>query len=103
MFLSGEKLMNFSEDKIAEMRDVIYGVVDKINEWDKEGLKFASMQDHQFQMMKSCGHEMASHDLHKKEIEALEYAVMAMSVLGSKLRPNGSNNGGDGSEQSGQR
>lgn len=103
MFLIGEKLMNFSDEKMAEMQNIIYVVIDKINEWDREGLKFASLQDAQFQMMKSCGHEMASHDLHKKEIEALEYALEAMNVLRSKLRPNGSYNGGDGSEQSGQR
>lgn len=99
MFLIGEKLMNFSEEKMAEMRHIIYGIVEKINEWDKEGMKFASMEDHQFQMMKSCGHERAPHDLHKKEIEALEYAVMAMNVLGSKLRPNCNDDGGKRNEE----
>ena len=93
--------MNFSEEKIMEVRQIVYGIKDKINAWDKDGLGFACMEDHQFAMMKLCGHERAAHDLHRQEIEALEYVLVAMNVLCSKLGPNGDGNGGNRNEEGG--
>lgn len=91
--------MNLSEEKIMEVRQIVYGIKDKIDAWDKNGLDFAYMENHQFAMMKLCGHERAAHDLHRKEIEALEYVLVAMNVLCSKLRPNCNDDGGKRNEE----
>lgn len=81
--------MDFSEEKIFEVRHVIYGIMDKIKAWDKEGIKFAYALDNQFKIMNLCGHKNVDHDLHDKEIEVLQYAADALNILCAEIKPNG--------------
>ena len=73
--------VEISKEKIREFRTVIYGIMDKINAWDKDGTNFAYALNNQFTILNTCGHEGADQALHAKEIEALTYAVMALNVL----------------------
>lgn len=97
MFKSG---FEFSEEKIADVRYVVYGVIDKIKAWDKDEINFAYLLDTQFKTMSMCRHEDVRHDLHAKEIEALEYAVMALNVLENEHLPKGDKDRNDRSGKS---
>ena len=97
MFKSG---FEFSEEKIADVRYVVYGIMEKIKAWDKDGMNFAYVLNNQFAILNTCGHEGADQALHAKEIEALEYAVMALNVLENEHLPKGDKDRNDRSGKS---
>lgn len=87
--------MDFSEEKISEVRDVVFGIMDKIKLWDEHGAEFAFALEGQLKLLNRCGHEGAAHKLHEKEIEALEYVCMALNVLGANCLENVYESGND--------
>ena len=86
--------MDFSEGKIKEVQKIIGTIINKIKKWDEDGMIFAQALSRQNEMLHLCGHESATHDLHKQEIDALWYTYAALNALSAKLGPNGDGNGG---------